>query len=1147
MKNCIAFLSCFFVFVSFGSTVVVTNTNDNGVGSLREAVVTTFEGDTIRFDPALIAAGTDTIKLNSKIEFFHPLVFKGLYNSTDTLFISGRNLNGILDANMGVSTSMTLVLDSMFLIEGYSSANGGALEFQGEILQIFNSYICDNRALFSGGGVFCNAYNVIGITTNEVLIVNSKINNNICNNGSGGGVRTYATEDVILTIINCEVNGNVTQSGAGGGVIAFSASTFCKVNISDSEINNNTANDEGGGVYVKSVSGSALPAIIDSMQVTVSNSTIDNNSAEGEGGGIYSELDSENDYSTYEFTIVNSIISNNSSLDNGGGIYSYSNNELINLMSSELSLIDSDVTGNTASLSGGGVYSDSPYSVSSAHSFNIDNSNIGQNSATNFGGGVYARGYYAQMDVSNSTIYENSASNGGGVCFLTRFRSLIYNKALSIDKSTISTNMATTGGGIYMDFFNEEYESIITSNSTFYNNSATTGGAISATSSSSPTTYSLKFNSSIIVHNGASAISAINLQSQGYNVFSDAPVSGSVISDQLGVDSLTLNLGPLQNNGGTTLTHMPILPSPSIDMGDPTNLSSAQNWAIEGVRESGAAEVSSIIYDSLTVIVCDSLISPSGSQTWYTSGVFTDTIFGSPNDSLITVFLTIQVTYVTIIENNCTGVYNAPNGTVITVDGIYYDTVPNTNGCDSITTMIVSFYTPTFSSFNVNACSSYSSPSGNIWTSTGTYQDTIPNANGCDSVMTINLTIDQSYNSFSVVTCDSPYTAPSGNTFSSSGIYSDTISNYLGCDSILTINLTLNSATFSSINEIACNAYTSPSGVIYTSSGIYSDTIPNAASCDSIITINLVLNESFSAINESICVPNYTAPSGQIYSSSGTYSDTITNTLGCDSIISIDLTINIPSSSVLNISECVSYMSPSGILYSTSGTYQDTIQNSVGCDSVITINLQINESISSIIVETCDSVYTSPSGSFISNSGIFNDTILNAFGCDSIITIDLQINSLNATISQVDGITLQSDNIGLSYQWIDCGNGNQVLNGDTNQVFMATVNGDYAVIISYANCSDTSECFTIDQVGLLDLEFNDIRIYPVPVNTLLTVSLYGLNEPVHFEVVNTLGQVVNSGVLLGSETILDVSNIPSGTYFIKFPNSDINVQRFVKN
>lgn len=87
-------------------------------------------------------------------------------------------------------------------------------------------------------------------------------------------------------------------------------------------------------------------------------------------------------------------------------------------------------------------------------------------------------------------------------------------------------------------------------------------------------------------------------------------------------------------------------------------------------------------------------------------------------------------------------------------------------------------------------CESYMSPAGNTYTSTGMYYDTIPNAAGCDSIITIDLTVQNTSNMITETSCDS-YLSPAGNTYTSTGMYYDTIPNAAGCDSIITIDLTI--------------------------------------------------------------------------------------------------------------------------------------------------------------------------------------------------------------------------------------------------------------------------------------------------------------------------------------------------------------------
>jgi energy-converting hydrogenase Eha subunit C len=276
------------------------------------------------------------------------------------------------------------------------------------------------------------------------------------------------------------------------------------------------------------------------------------------------------------------------------------------------------------------------------------------------------------------------------------------------------------------------------------------------------------------------------------------------------------------------------------------------------------------------------------------------------------------------------------------------DTILNAKSCDSVITIHLTInILPTSSTMNHTACISYISPSGKyIWTAAGTYMDTIPNTEGCDSIITINLTINTISTSSTInqTVCNS-YTSPSGNNiWTSSGTYVDIIPNAAGCDSVITINLLVNS-THSTINETTCFAYTSPSGNhTWTSSGIYMDTIPNAAACDSIITINLLINNSGSIIYPTVC-NSYISPSGNYtWTSSNIYYDTIPNAVGCDSVIAIHLTVNsVSTGSTLYLTACNSFTSPSGnYTWTSSNTYYDTIPNSNGCDSLLVIDLTIN-------------------------------------------------------------------------------------------------------------------------------------------------------------------------------------------------------------
>jgi hypothetical protein len=68
----------------------------------------------------------------------------------------------------------------------------------------------------------------------------------------------------------------------------------------------------------------------------------------------------------------------------------------------------------------------------------------------------------------------------------------------------------------------------------------------------------------------------------------------------------------------------------------------------------------------------------------------------------------------------------------------------------------------------------------------------------------------------------------------------------------------------------------------------------------------------------------------------------------------------------------------------------------------------------------------------------------------------------------------------------------------------------------------------IDDAVVLE---NEIKVYPNPMNELLTVS--GEQEMVSLAVYNLLGQEVITKSINAHEAVLDVSHLPTGTYLVK--------------
>ena len=496
----------------------------------------------------------------------------------------------------------------------------------------------------------------------------------------------------------------------------------------------------------------------------------------------------------------------------------------------------------------------------------------------------------------------------------------------------------------------------------------------------------------------------------------------------------------------------------------------------------------------------------------------------------------------------------------------------NAAGCDSTVTLDLTINNSSYSSFNVTACDSYAW-NGNTYTSSGAYTWTGTNAVGCDSTATLNLTINSSSSSaVSISSCDSLHW--NGTTYTTSGVYVWTGTNAVGCDSTVTLNLAINNSS-SSESITSCDSL-AWNGTTYTTSGVYTWTGTNAVGCDSLVTLNLTINNSSTSSSSISACDSYNW-NNNTYTSSGTYTWSGTNIFGCDStsilVLSITgnsnisyvtscdsyiwngntysssgtytysngsctdsliLTINNSSSSSTNFSACDSY-NWNGNTYTSSGTYTWVDTNSVGCDSLVTLNLTINSSSSSFsAILSCDSLNWN--GNTYTSSGIYTWTGTNVAGCDTFATIDLTITSLNSDVIVVNDTTLQVQSVtpGSSFQWVDCNDNFAPIAGENNATFTTQTSGSYAVEVSLNNCSEISNCFTINTSTNIN-DYNkqyEVKFFPNPTTNDLVISLEGIGF-IDILIVDINGKVLMQQSDLTDQDRINLSDYVSGLYFIK--------------
>ena len=277
-------------------------------------------------------------------------------------------------------------------------------------------------------------------------------------------------------------------------------------------------------------------------------------------------------------------------------------------------------------------------------------------------------------------------------------------------------------------------------------------------------------------------------------------------------------------------------------------------------------------------------------------------------------------------------------------------------------------YTPpctSSSSITLTECDSYEVPSGDeTYTTNGIYKDTIPNFNGCDSVITIDLTIvNSSTSNQSVTTCGS-YDW-NGTIYNSTGTYNQTIPNHLGCDSVMTLNLVVNQEATGLDVQSACDDFTWIDGNTYTqSNNTATHTITGGAAngCDSTVTLDLTINESYSTTDDINACDSHTWIDGNTYTTdNNTATQLLSSVDGCDSLVTLNLTINNSTSGTDTQIACNEFLWIDGNTYTAdnnSATF--VLTNNEGCDSTVTLDLTITSVDPSVTVsnETITSNYS---------------------------------------------------------------------------------------------------------------------------------------------------------------------------------------------
>ncbi|MGL5508552.1 MAG: DUF4347 domain-containing protein, partial [Microcoleaceae cyanobacterium] len=271
--------------------ITVTNTNDNGPGSLRSAIAQANSGDTVKFASNL---NNQKITLTSgELIINKNLIIDG--RDAPGISISGNNTSRVIDLQRSTDyqpTSLTIynltISDGKTDLPDKAGAGAGIRTDMGCQLAVNNSKFINNRAGGLGGGAIYSGYQ------SQATIINSQFDRNDAsqalrdNTGSlsehaGGAILIWSESQ--LTIKGSKFTNNI---GINGGAIN---NLLSSLNIENSQFINNSSlagKDDnkgyGGAIYTDGASKNN-----DNIggKIRIFNSRFDSNQGAGQGGALF--------------------------------------------------------------------------------------------------------------------------------------------------------------------------------------------------------------------------------------------------------------------------------------------------------------------------------------------------------------------------------------------------------------------------------------------------------------------------------------------------------------------------------------------------------------------------------------------------------------------------------------------------------------------------------------------------------------------------------------------------------------------------------------------------------------------------------------------------------------------------------------------
>jgi hypothetical protein len=312
-------------FYSRQSSTIVTNLQDDGPGSLRQAINTAPARSVITFDPRVQGA----IELTSgHLSIGKNLTLRG--PGADKLAISSGARSFVIHVNAGVSVSISDLAfkNSIIKLESTDFKFNSFIHNEGT-LTLTNSVISGNKAFADNSDFVCagGIFNYGTLTLENSTVSGNSVSGGSSNSVCAGGIFNYSEK--MLTLKNSTVSGNRASGEranfiCSGGIFNVGTLVLTNSTVSDNHASGgNSSSTCSGGIYNQKGT------------LNLTNSTISGNTTAYNGGGILSEGGKTH--------ITFCTIYGNTAQEGGGSYISIANTN-----SSSVTIRNSIIAGNTA-------------------------------------------------------------------------------------------------------------------------------------------------------------------------------------------------------------------------------------------------------------------------------------------------------------------------------------------------------------------------------------------------------------------------------------------------------------------------------------------------------------------------------------------------------------------------------------------------------------------------------------------------------------------------------------------------------------------------------------------------------------------------------------------------------------------------------